>query len=241
MAAGEKSGDLDKTQTIRLSPQLSQLREGERRAVVRLLEVGDIFQTLYEHQRHPQARSSDRDLRQLDERLNSPAATQNLLALYRLNQGPIATTLENKRERFCPSKRPRRENGPSGISKEELETFLAAHPEKRESILDLRTVVRRASAESLRLDVATLARHPALATLHPGLLQALERQLSQPDPKSFYAVPYSVAYADELVRAPALLTRPPTAVGRRTRSSRYRRNRGPRPSSTTTNQATPPG
>jgi hypothetical protein len=30
-------------------------------------------------------------------------ATENLLTLYRLNQGPIATTLENKRSHSFPS------------------------------------------------------------------------------------------------------------------------------------------
>ena len=34
---------LDKTQTIRLAPDLSQLTEGERKAVAKLLEVGRFF------------------------------------------------------------------------------------------------------------------------------------------------------------------------------------------------------
>src|SRR5258706_995856 len=87
---------IDKTQTIRLAPNLSQLSADERKAVAKLLEVGKIFQDIYDDQRHKQALSSDHDLIQLDRRSGS-AATQNLLMLYRLFQGPIATTLENKR------------------------------------------------------------------------------------------------------------------------------------------------
>src|SRR6185503_18724091 len=93
---------IDKSQTIRLAPDLSQLTAGERNAVEKLLEVGKIFQSLYEKQRHPEAGSSYSNLVQLDKRMGSTASTQNLLTLYRLNQGPIATTLENKREPFLP-------------------------------------------------------------------------------------------------------------------------------------------
>jgi hypothetical protein len=45
----EKSQPLiDKTQTIHLAPELSQLGSGERKAVAKLLEVGKIFQGIYE-------------------------------------------------------------------------------------------------------------------------------------------------------------------------------------------------
>ena len=46
---------IDKTQTIRLATDLSHLSAGERKALERLIEVGKIFQSLYEKQRHPQA------------------------------------------------------------------------------------------------------------------------------------------------------------------------------------------
>src|SRR2546426_7665193 len=84
---------IDKTQTIRLAPDLSRLSEAERKAVAKLLEVGRVFQSIYEQQRHQQALSSYQQLVQLDKRTGSAAATQNLLTLYRLNQGPITTTL----------------------------------------------------------------------------------------------------------------------------------------------------
>jgi hypothetical protein len=220
---------IEKMQTVRLAPDLSHLTGGERAAVGKLLEVGQIFQELYEEQLHGQALPAHRELQELDRRLNSPAATQNLLTLYRLNQGPVAATLDNKRETFLPVK-PRQVGSnmyPPGVTKEELEAFLNAHPEKRASILDLRSVVRRATPESLRRDLAKLRQYPALSTLHPGLQRELTGLLSRPDPKSFYAVPYSVAYADKLVRAHALLNEAADLVERDDEEfARYLRNRG---------------
>src|SRR5688500_19276372 len=93
---------IEKTQTITLSPDLSKLTVGEKKAVAKLIEVGRIFQKLYEEQRHPEALSSFRALEQLDKSTGSKPATQNLLTLYRLFKGPIATTLDNKREQFLP-------------------------------------------------------------------------------------------------------------------------------------------
>ncbi len=201
----EKSQPLvDKTQTVRLSPDLATLSAGEREAVNKLLEVGKIFQNLFEQQRHAQALSSEQKLEQLDKQMGSTAATANLLMLYRLNQGPIATTLDNKREPFLPvdPAQPGKNVYPWGVTKQEIETFLAAHPEKRDYILDLRTVVRRATPENLQRDLSVLRQHPVLDTLHPGLKQELKVMRTE---KGFYAVPYSVAYAEELLRAHELL------------------------------------
>src|SRR4051812_5263534 len=65
----EKSQPIvEKTQTIRLAPDTSQLSAGERKAVEKLIQVGQIFQQLYELQRHPEALSSYRDLEQLTKR-----------------------------------------------------------------------------------------------------------------------------------------------------------------------------
>jgi hypothetical protein len=242
----EKSQPLiDKTQTIRLAPDTSHLSAGERTAVAKLIEVGQIFQELYEQQRHPQARSSYRDLLQLDKKLGSTPSTQNLLTLYRLFQGPIATTLENKREPFLPvdAIEPGKTVFPWGVKKEEIEAFIARRPEKRDAILDLRTVVRRATAENALADLAMLKKYPALDTLHPGLHGELT-DLSRNGPKSprnqtkakgagtkpttaeFYAVPYSVAYADELMRAHGLLNEAADAVQHDDEEfARYLRNR----------------
>ena len=199
---------IDKTRTIRLAPDLSQLSAGERQAVAKLLEVGKIFQQLYEEQRHAQALKSYDDLFQLHLRVGTTEGTQNLLTLYRLNQGPIATTLENKREPFLPVEPvvPGKNMYPWGVKKEEIETFLKVHPEKRDEIMDLRSVVRRTSAVNAQRDLAKLSQYPVLDTLHPGLKKSLN-ELSRKGAASlgFYAVPYSVAYADQLIKAHGLL------------------------------------
>ncbi len=219
---------VDKTQTVRLSPDLSHLTEGERRAVAKLLEVGQIFQELYEEQRHAEAEQSYKRLRRLHELRGDPTPTQNLLTLYRLFQGPIATTLDNRREPFLPVDVlwPGKNIYPSRMTKGEMEEFLAAHPEKRASILDARTVVKRADANNLRGDLSVLKHYPALSTLHPGLQQELERLLARPDLRNLYAVPYAVAYASRMMRAHALLNEAADAVERDDEEfARYLRNR----------------
>jgi hypothetical protein len=230
---------IDKTQLIRLAPELAQLSAGERKAVTKLLEVGQIFQRLYEDQRHRQALSSSRVLAQLDQRMGATPATQNLLTLYRLNQGPIATTLENKREPFLPVEptTPGKNVYPWGVTKEEIETFVTAHSEKRDQIMDLRTVVRRTSFENARSDLAVLQKYPVLETLHPALKMELQevsrkgaktqRTAAKKQPAAgFYAVPYAVAYADELIKTHGLLNEAAAALQQDDDEfARYLRNR----------------
>ena len=211
---------IDKTQTIRLSPDLSKLTEGERKAVAKLIEVGQIFQKLYEEQRHPEALTSHRALVQLDKRTGSTPATQNLLTLYRLFQGPIATTLENKREPFLPVEpvKPGKNVYPWGITKDAVD-------EKRRDLIDLRTVVRYSTVNNLRDDIAKLNQYPALQTLHPKLLAELRRLQSGPK-TALYSVPYSVAYAEELMKAFGLLNEAADAVEKDDDEfARYLRNR----------------
>ncbi len=221
---------IDKMQTLRLAPDSGQLSEGERKAVAKLLEVGRIFQHLFEQQRHPQALGAARALAALDKRRGGIPATQNLLTLYRLNQGPIATTLENKREPFLPveASSPGKNVYPWGVKKEEIETFLAAHPEHRKQILDSRSVVRRESAVNAQADLAVLAKYPVLDTLHPQLKQQLQKIARRKlgSAAGFYAVPYSVAYADELLRSYGLLNEAAAAVDKDDDEfARYLRNR----------------
>jgi hypothetical protein len=228
---------IDKTQTIRLDPGLSQLSAGERAAVQKLLEVGKIFQSLYEKQRHPEAQSSYRDLVQVDKRMSSPPATQNLLTLYRLNQGPIATTLENKREPFLPVAgiEPGKNMYPWAVKKEDVDAFLAAHPEQRDKLLDLRSVVRAATPQNLSEDLLKLKKYSVLATLHPGLQDDLSKltrakvrsgSRSSSAGQTFYAIPYSLAYADELLKAYGLLNEAADLVAKDDDEfARYLRNR----------------
>lgn len=220
---------IDKTETIRLAPDVSHLSDGERQAVAKLLEVGKIFQRLFEQQRHPQALTAYRDLVQLDTRTGSSAATRNLLNLYRLNQGPIATTLDNQREAFLPvdDVKPGKNVYPWGVKKEELDAFLSTHPEKRDSILDLRTVVRKLTLANLQHDLATLKKYPTLDTLHPGLRSSLQSEVSgRVAPGGFYAVPYAIGYADDLIKAHSLLNEAAEAVAKEDEEfARYLRNR----------------
>src|SRR6266702_3370837 len=234
----EKSQPIvDKTQTIRLAPDLAQLSAGERNAVAKQLEVGKIYQNIYEDQRHKQALSSYRMLMQRETR---DAATEILFMLYRLNQGPIAATLDNKREAFLPVEPvvPGKNMYPWGVKKEELESFLAAHPERRDEILNQRTVARTGSLENLGHDLTMLAKYPALATLHQGIGKRLEdlfqtrlrqQQSARPassSPLEFYAVPYSVAYADDMMRAYTLLNKAADALQKDDEEfAKYLRNR----------------
>ena len=221
---------IDKTQTITLAPDLSRLSGGERTAIAKLLEVGTIFQKLYEEQRHPQAISSYLALEQLDKQTGSSPRTQNLLTLYRLFQGPIATTLENKREPFLPvdGLSPGKNVYPWQATKDEIEKWLVTVPdssEKREQILDLRSVVRAANLKGLRDDIARLRQNQALTTLHPNLLPQLET-LERTKATGFYVVPYSFAYADHLMKAHRLLNEAADAVHKDDEEfARYLRNR----------------
>jgi hypothetical protein len=201
---------LDQAAELRLAPALSDLRPGERTAVGKLLEAGALMQALYEQQRHPQALAAKAAL----EARHAQAPTELTRALrdlYRLNQGPIAVTLDNRREPFLAvaPQAPERNVYPAGATAEALEAFAQAHPERRAELFDTRSVVRRADAASIAADLAALDRHPVLDGLHPGLrarLQALPRD------GGFYAVPQAVAHADELVAAHRLLREAAEAV-----------------------------
>ena len=195
---------LDRTQTTRLAPDLSHLSAGERTAVARLLEVGVIFQQVYELQRH-RAAPAVRD---------AVAGDTRLATLYRLFQGPIGTTLANAREPFVTVDvaPPGKNVYPWDLTRAELDAYFAAHPDEREPLSHLRSVVRRADAASLRRDLATLRRYPVLDTLHPGLRARLETLARAPDRTRLYAAPYSLAYADEMIRAHGLLNQAADAV-----------------------------
>jgi pyruvate/2-oxoglutarate dehydrogenase complex dihydrolipoamide acyltransferase (E2) component len=116
---------LDRTQTIRLAPDVSHLGAGERAAVAKLIEVGRIFQDVYEDQRHHQAEAAEARLR-----AGSPEAK-----LYRLFQGPIATTLDNRRVPFLrvAEPPPGRNVYPLDLTKEEYDAFIAANRPARGS------------------------------------------------------------------------------------------------------------
>jgi len=194
---------LDKTVTIRLAPDLSSLPPEEQAALKELLEAGAVMQKLYELQRHPEALTGFEKLRNLDARLGSPARTKNLRTLYRLFQGPIATTLDNKREPFLPvaPATPGRNMYPVDATRDEIDKFLTAHPEVRESILDPRSVVRRETKANLSLDINGLQLYPILRAMHPYYLEWLRSRQLGANGTAFYAIPYTLAYADDMITA----------------------------------------
>lgn len=218
LSAADAQAILAKTQTIRLAPDLSHLGPGERIAVAKLLEVGQIFQDIYEDQNHSQALAIRARLEP-----GSDEAT-----LYRLFQGPLATDLANRRVPFAGATEPPPGQNvyPLDLTKAEYDAYLAAHPDRAGELTHLRSVVRRTDDASLARDIAALRRHPALETLHPGMLARLEAMARAPDRMQLYAVPYSVAWADRTVRASRLLFEGADAVeGEDAELARYLRNR----------------
>ena len=221
--AAKVQGILERTARTRLAPDLSHLTAGERTAVEKLLLVGQIFQDIYEQQRHRHALSARAALEKATD-----ARSKELLTLYRLNQGPIATTLENTREPFLAVEPPPPGKNvyPWDLTEKEFQAYIGAHPDERASLMHLRHVVRRADAATLSRDLAMLTRHPVLDALHPGLKARLTRLSRTPNRAVLYALPYSVAYADESVRAHRLLHEAADAVaGDDEEFARFLRNR----------------
>ena len=214
----QMSDILQRTGTIRLNPDVSHLRPGERAAVARLIEVGQIFQNVYEDQLHRSA---------LAARAALPAGSQEA-TLYRLFQGPIATTLDNRREPFLSvdAPPPGKNVYPWDLTREEYEAYLAAHPDEAASLTHLRSVVRRADLASVERDLLMLDRYPVLDTLHPGFRDRLREIRRQPDRTRLYAAPYSVAWADEMIAAHGRLNLAADAVEEEdSEFARFLRNR----------------
>ncbi|UCG52162.1 MAG: NUDIX hydrolase [Candidatus Latescibacterota bacterium] len=209
MSEKESRQILAKTLTLRLDPDLSPLSEAERKAVPVLLEVGQIFQELYEITRHYQARSAHAELLRLDEELGHPQATRDLIDLYRLFKGPVARTLDNKLVPFLPVEErvPGKNVYPWDVEKDEIEQFLENYPEEESQILHVRTVVRRSDPLRINGDLSTLENHPILDLLHPGLKERLVALREEPSRRAFYAVPYSVAFSEYLMGAYYLLNK----------------------------------
>jgi hypothetical protein len=162
------------------------------------------MQSLYEDQTHRQAAQA-RSL------LASPALPAErraaLEALFYLLRGPIATTLENRREPFLPVavQPPGRNVYPWGLERDRLDAYLGRRPGARATLLGPRSVVRETSPETLSRDLATLADYPLLAGLHPDLGPRLESLAAADEPDPFYALPYSVRWPERFLRLYALL------------------------------------
>lgn len=188
---------LDQTRELWLDPDLSTLSAGERAAIDALIAAGKLVQDLYEQQIHPDAELARARLQALP----ASAAKTRLKQLYRLANGPIVTTLDNQRVPFLADVAPTWPGKgvyAAGTTVAAVEAFLEQHPDQRSTLLDGRSVLRRADAASAELDLAVLDIQPALDVLHPGLRGQLETIARTPVDDGFYALPYSLAWADAI-------------------------------------------
>ncbi|MCW8926401.1 MAG: hypothetical protein OQJ84_09105, partial [Xanthomonadales bacterium] len=204
LSQAQASEILDKTRHVFLDPDLSALTRGERAAVAKLLKAGDIIHRLYEDSMHPQALSSKRFLVEMK---GNEKERQLMLDLYYLFEGPIASTLDNRRLPFLPvmAEQPGKNVYPVDLTREKMDPVLAARPELADKLLDLRTVVRATGKENLERDLAMLDAYPLLDGLHPGLSEHLRDLLAGEDNVPVYALPYSVRWASEIMQVYALL------------------------------------
>jgi hypothetical protein len=179
---------LDKTLEVHLPLVPGALSPSERAAAAELLAAGERLHALYLRQLHPQALAA-RDALVRHPELEGHAA------LFRVMNGPIATTLDNQRVPFLgvdePS--PAKNVYPRGATRAALDAHFAAHPGTRAELLHSRSIVQAATPQNIRVAIATLDAHPALDLLHPGLRERMTAAVG------YMAVPYSVAYSDDVL------------------------------------------
>ncbi len=196
---------MERTMRVEAHASTDGLTEGEREALRELMAVGEIFHRLYEDARHPDASRVRRHLASYEPANEEERAQLELLRdLYWMFKGPIVRSLENERVPLAPvaAYAPQRNIYPSGVEAEAIRAWAAAHPDA--GLDEVRSVVRRRTAASLTADITILNRHPVLDTLHPGLRTRLE---GEPEPTGFYAVPFSLAFAEELLESHRRLRR----------------------------------
>lgn len=179
---------LSRTQRLHLAPDMSALSEGERAAVTELLAAGERIERIYEEQRHPQALAASRYL------AAHPELTRER-DLFRLNAGPIATTLDNTREPFLSvlPETPARNIYPAGTTRETMDAFFTQFPKRRDELLNSRSVIWAATPENRAHALEELDEFPVLDALHPGLRDHFEHE------QTYLSVPYSVAYSDDIM------------------------------------------
>ena len=192
---------LEKTLTLHLAPDLSHLDAAERECIAGLMAAGKILHRLYLRQNHPDAeRHWDQLVKTLADSEDSRERhqCQQQLRLFWLFKGPVATTLDNRRRPFVGdiNETPGKNVYPADVDKAALSSQSAEGNVTGLPLLGLRTVVRQYH-DHLASDVATLRQYPLLQKLHPGLLRAVT-QGTTPE-HGYYAIPYAVAYADELM------------------------------------------
>ena len=194
----------NKTRTVVLDPDISGLSEAEKAVAAKLILVGHIFNRIYQNSLHPQALDSLRELKTLHKDGERTAA---LLDIYYRSGGPITTTLDNKRVPFLPvtPEEPGKNVYPAGMTSDLLDPFLEKRPELAAELLDVRTVVRASTDANIRRDLGMLDRFPVLDGLHPALRDRLQTLLSGKDDAPWYALPFSVRWAPDIMQAYKLI------------------------------------
>jgi len=185
--AADSQPILDKTMRLRITYDDSQLTANEKRAVKELLAAGARLHTLYLDQIHPQARD-------IEAKISDPAVRQDLKDLFRMMKGPMLTNLDNERVGFLNADATTQAKNvyPLGTKREDLKTFFAAHPDRKDEILDLRAVVISASFTNKQAALKTLDNYPSLERLHPGLRNRIKAA------EVYFGLPYSVRYAEDI-------------------------------------------
>jgi len=185
--AADSQPILDKTMRLRITYDDSQLTANEKRAVKELLAAGARLHTLYLDQIHPQARD-------IEAKISDPAVRQDLKDLFRMMKGPMLTNLDNERVGFLNADATTQAKNvyPLGTKREDLKTFFAAHPDRKDEILDLRAVVMSASFTNKQAALKTLDNYPSLERLHPGLRNRIKAA------EVYFGLPYSVRYAEDI-------------------------------------------
>lgn len=185
-SASETAAILDKTMNIHFAYDPSVLTANERKAAAELLQAGERLHMLYIEQKHPQARAAKTALMASDR--------TDLQDVFRIMKGPIATTLDNQRAAIMAvsTEAPAKNIYPQGLDKDAFDAFFKANPARRDDLLHLRSVVKRANQNNRTLALKTLDRRPTLDVLHPGLRTYIETA------EDYFALPYSVAYADDV-------------------------------------------
>lgn len=202
---------ISRSEPLEVDADTSSLTDGERVAMQRLIEAGAILHRLYEQSRHPDATAVQAHLDVFEPAGGEQSAQLDALRdLYRMFRGPIAYNLESERVPFAPVDEPTPGGTlyPADLEADAFTAYVEAHPEQT-ALSAVRTVVRRRSEESLTADRRTLEEHAWLGALHPALAERLE---ADADPEALYAVPYALAYADELLQVSGLLFEAASAV-----------------------------
>lgn len=189
---------------IHFAPDTSHLSKAEHQTLDYLVQTGQILHDIYLQAQHIDAIRQKNALLELVKQGDESA--QKRLTLYRIFKGPIATTPDNQRIPFVDAAKPvpGKNRYPWGLTKDNIDQFLKQYPQYQADIFDLRSIVRANTPDNVKTDLATLAQYPVLDTLHPGLKAKLH-QADKDGKQMLYAVPYSVAYADQLMQAYHLL------------------------------------